>query len=94
MHQSLDYLYAELDRIGVRYFHTQANFFLIDVRQDADMVFENMLKKGVIVRSMHSYGYPEYIRINTGLPEENKRLVQALSRYFKCARLLLIKLIT
>ena len=80
VHEGLDYLYAELDRIGVRYFPTQANFFLIDAGQDADMVFENMLKKGVIVRSMSSYGYPEYIRINTGLPEENKRLIQAIKQ--------------
>jgi histidinol-phosphate aminotransferase len=80
VHEGLDYLYAELDRIGIRYFPTQANFFLIDAGQDADVVFENMLKKGVIVRSMSSYGYPEYIRINTGLPEENKRLVQAIEQ--------------
>ena len=80
VHEGLDYLYTELDRIGVRYFPTQANFFLIDAGQDADMVFENMLKKGIIVRSMSSYGYPEYIRINTGLPEENKRLIQAIEQ--------------
>ena len=33
---------------------------------------------GVIVRSMKSYGYPEYIRINAGLPEENARFIAAL----------------
>lgn len=82
VHEGLDFLYAELDRVGVRYFPTQANFFLIDAGQDADVVFENMLKKGVIVRSMSSYGYPEYIRVNTGLPEENKRLVQAIEQVF------------
>jgi len=82
VHEGLDFLYAELDRAGVRYFPTQANFFLIDAGQNADMVFENMLKKGVIVRSMSSYGYPEYIRVNTGLPEENKRLVQAIEQVF------------
>lgn len=80
VHESLDYLYAELDRIGLRYFPTQANFFLIDAGQDADMVFENMLKKGIIVRSMSSYGYPEYIRVNTGLAEENRRLIEALEQ--------------
>ncbi len=80
VHEGLDYLYAELDRIGIRYFPTQSNFLLIDAGQNADRVFENMLKKGVIVRSMSSYGYPEYIRINTGLPEENRRLVQALEQ--------------
>ena len=80
VHEGLDYLYTELDRIKVRYYPTQANFFLIDAGQDADMVFENMLRKGVIVRSMSSYGYPEQHRLNTGLPEENKRLVQALAQ--------------
>jgi histidinol-phosphate aminotransferase len=80
VHEGLNYLYAELDRIDVRYFPTQANFFLIDAGRNADMVFENMLRKGVIVRSMSSYGYPEYIRVNTGLPEENKRLIQALEQ--------------
>ena len=80
VHEGIDYLYAELDRMGVRYFPTQANFFLIDAKQDANTVFENMLKKGVIVRSMSSYGYPEYIRVNTGLAEENKRLIQVLEQ--------------
>lgn len=80
VHEGLDYLYTELDRIGVRYFPTQANFFLIDAGQDADVVFQNMLKKGVIIRSMSSYGYPEYIRVNTGIAEENKRLIEALEQ--------------
>jgi histidinol-phosphate aminotransferase len=80
VHDGLDYLYSELDRLGIRFFPTQANFFLIDAGRNADLVFEDMLKKGVIVRSMSSYGYPEYIRVNTGLPEENERLIQALSQ--------------
>ncbi len=78
VHEGLDYLYAELDNISISYFPTQANFFLIDTKQDADKVFEKMLKEGVIVRSMKSYGYPAYIRVNVGLPEENIRLVDAL----------------
>ena len=36
--------------------------------------------RGVIVRSMSSYGYPEHIRINVGLPEENRRFVEALQK--------------
>jgi len=80
VHDGLDYLYMEFDKIGIRYFPTHANFFLIDVRQNADWVFEAMLKTGVIVRSMSSYGYPTYIRVNTGLPEENRLLVQSLKQ--------------
>ena len=37
-----------------------------------------MLRKGVIVRSMTSYDYPEYIRVNAGLARENERFIRAL----------------
>ncbi len=78
--EGLDYLYGALDKLRVAYFPTQANFFLIDVKQDADEIFEKMLRQGVIVRSMYSYGYPEYIRITVGLPEENRRFIEAFEK--------------
>ncbi|MFZ5564714.1 MAG: histidinol-phosphate transaminase [Thermodesulfobacteriota bacterium] len=78
VHEGLQYFYREMDRLGIRYFPTQANFFLVDVKRDADAVFRELLKKGVIIRSMVSYGYPDYIRVTVGLPEENARLLKAL----------------
>ena len=80
VHEGLDYLYDALDTLGVTYFSTQTNFFLIDVRKDADEIYEDMLRQGVIVRSMKSYGYPNYIRINVGLHEENVRFLKALEK--------------
>ncbi len=80
IHEGLDYLYAELDKRELAYFPTQANFFLIDVGQAADRVFERMLHQGVIVRSMRAYGFPEYIRVNVGLPKENQRFLDALDK--------------
>jgi histidinol-phosphate aminotransferase len=80
VHEGLDFLYDALDGLGIRYFPTQANFFLIDVRKDADEIYESMLRQGVIVRSMKSYGYPNYIRINVGLHEENMRFLKALEK--------------
>jgi len=78
IHKGLDQLYQALDDRGVQYFPSQANFFLIDVGRPADEVFEAMLHKGVIVRSMRAYGYPTYIRLTVGLPEENRRFLNAL----------------
>ena len=78
IHEGLDFMYSALDRLGIKYFPTQANFFLIDVERDADEVFEKMLTYGVIIRSMTSYGYPHYIRVNTGLREENAGFIKAL----------------
>lgn len=78
VHRGLDVLYAGLSRLGLTYFTTQANFFLIDVRQPAQAVFEKMLHQGVIVRSMKAYGFPTYIRVNVGLEKENQRFLKAL----------------
>ena len=80
VHEGLDFLYDALDGLGIRYFPAQTNFFLIDVRKDADEVYESMLRQGVIVRSMKSYGYPNYIRINVGLHEENVRFLKAIEK--------------
>ncbi len=38
-----------------------------------------MLSRGVIVRAMNAYGYPNFIRITVGLPAENERFVAALA---------------
>ncbi len=78
VHQGLDFLYTELSRRGLRYYPSQANFFLIDVGRPADRVFQALLRQGVIVRPMGAYGYPAFIRLSVGLPEENRRFLRAL----------------
>jgi histidinol-phosphate aminotransferase len=80
VHEGLDFLFRELNRMGVACFPTQANFFLLDVKRNADEVFQALLREGVIVRSMSSYGYPTYVRVNAGLPEENARFIEALEK--------------
>ncbi|RPH49573.1 MAG: histidinol-phosphate transaminase [Desulfobacteraceae bacterium] len=80
VHNELDFMYRSLNNKGIKYFPTQSNFFLIDTAKNADDVFENMLKLGVIVRSMTSYGYPGYIRVSIGLHEENVRFIKALEK--------------
>lgn len=80
VHEGLDFLYDALDGLGIKYFPTQANFLLIDVEKDADEVFEDMLRLGVIVRSMVSYGYPEYIRVSVGLHDEIVRFLETLKK--------------
>lgn len=78
VHDGLAFLFGALTDMGIRHFPTQSNFFLIDVARDAETVFQAMLRLGVIVRSMKGYGYPQYIRVNVGTPEENQRFIEAL----------------
>ena len=46
----------------------------------AKKTYELMLREGVIVRSMDSYGLRDHIRVNVGLPEENERFINTLRK--------------
>ena len=59
---------------------TQANFILIRVPRPGQEVFQAMLRQGVIIRAMDAYGLPDYIRVNVGLPQENRRFLEALKK--------------
>lgn len=78
----LKYLYKELDSLGFEYVPTETNFFLIKVG-DGKKVYNELLKKGVIVRPMASYGLGDYIRLTVGLPEENERFIKAFAEVVK-----------
>ena len=74
------YLYKNLDDMGLEYLPSETNFFLIKVPSGAKNIYNLMLREGVIIRSMESYGLSEYIRINVGLPEENERFIKSLKK--------------
>ncbi len=76
----LEFLYSQLDRIGLEYLTTQTNFFLLKTPIGAEKTYTRMLREGVIVRSMESFGLKDYIRVNVGLPEENKRFIETLEK--------------
>jgi histidinol-phosphate aminotransferase len=73
-------LYGEFERLGLRYIPTQTNFVLFEVPADAKVVFEAMLRRGVIVRAMNAYGLNRHMRVNVGLPRENQRFVTTLEQ--------------
>jgi len=73
----LAYLEAGFKRLGVPFVPTNANFILADVG-DSATTFEELLRRGVIVRPMTGYGFPRHVRISVGLPDENRKLMAAL----------------
>ncbi len=76
--ESRQYLYREFDRLGLKYTPSYANFVWVDLGQECRAVFTELLKRGVIVRTGDIFGAPTHIRVTTGLPEQNQRLVAAL----------------
>lgn len=68
------YLYRELERRGLSFVPTEANFVYMPV-EDSASLYDSLLRKGVIIRPMG----PKAVRVTIGLPEENARFIEALS---------------
>ena len=45
---------------------------------EAEKIVSELLKAGIIVRHLKSFGWPNYIRISAGLKRENERLIDQL----------------
>jgi histidinol-phosphate aminotransferase len=75
-----DLICRGLERLGLTFAPSQANFLLIRVPRPGQEVFQAMLREGVIIRAMDAYGFSDYIRVNIGLPEENRRFLEVLHK--------------
>lgn len=69
-----DFLYKEFDSLGIKYIPTEANFIYFQAGEDGKRIFDAMLKQGVIIRHIGGAN----LRVTVGLPEENRRFVEAL----------------
>ena len=74
------YLKEELELLKVQYIASAANFIttIWESENRANSLTENLLKKGVIVRQLTSFGWPNYIRVSIGLEEENEKFIKSL----------------
>ncbi len=62
---------------------TQANFLMIQLPFSAHDAFEGLAKRGLIVRSLASFGLSDAIRVTIGTPPQNQAFVQALISVLK-----------
>ena len=74
------WLEAELSRLGLSFIPSIGNFVSVEMPGDAAPVYQALLREGVIVRPVGGYGLPRHLRVSVGLPEENRRFVEALER--------------
>ena len=70
------YLYGEFSRLGLEYVPTEANFILFDAGRDEKQLFQDLLRRGVIIRG--GFGYPTKLRVTIGTRYQNERFIEAL----------------
>ena len=78
------FLYRELDKMGLFYVPSQANFIFMDLGKDSKEVLQGLLREGVIIRPGYIWGYPTFSRVTVGTAEDNKRFIEALKKVLQC----------
>ena len=68
-----------MKKLGCTSYPSHTNFLLIDVKTDAEILSRSLLSKGVIVRSMVSYGLCDCIRVSVGTNRENEKFLNVLA---------------
>ncbi|PWU07091.1 MAG: histidinol-phosphate transaminase [Verrucomicrobia bacterium] len=76
------FLQEQFAELGWEFVPSHANFVLTRTG-NGDQTFRALLQGGIIVRSMRSYGLPEWIRVSVGTPAQNERLITTLKKLYR-----------
>jgi len=72
------FLYGEFEEMGLKFWPTEANFIWVDLGKSCREVFQQMLRKGIIIRTGDIFGYDTFARITIGTKEQNQKLIEVL----------------
>ena len=80
VHQEKEYLYEQLQRLGIQHWKTQANFILIQPAMNPVVLEAALLQEGVMVRPVAGFGAPNCVRVTIGNREANEAFLQGLKK--------------
>jgi histidinol-phosphate aminotransferase len=69
---------AALDKNGVSYLESQANFLCVETKGPAGDAVSALQQQGITVRDLSSFGLPGHVRITLGEPELMERIADIL----------------
>jgi histidinol-phosphate aminotransferase len=64
--------------LGLTWIPSAGNFVSVNLDQPGVLIYEKLLRKGVIVRPVDVYEMPNFLRISIGTPTENAKFLNAL----------------
>jgi len=76
-------IYQGLKKLGLSFVESSTNFILVDTGRNGDKVTEELMKRGVIVRSAANYGYPTCFRVTVGTSAQNRKFLKAMEEIFR-----------
>ena len=74
------WLSDRLTELGWRVYPSQTNFVFVDTGREAAPLADAARAAGFIIRAGAGWGYPGFLRISLGTPEQNAALVEVLKK--------------
>ena len=71
-------LMAGLKKLGLTTLPTEANFICFKVPRPAVELCEDLMKRGMIIRPLKSFGLPDWCRVTIGTAEQNRFFLREL----------------
>ncbi|MCZ7575121.1 MAG: histidinol-phosphate transaminase [Ardenticatenaceae bacterium] len=81
-----EFLYQGFAELDISYLPSQTNFIAFDPTVDTQVLFDDLLKEGVIVRPLAAFRLPTHARVTVGTHEQNERFLAALRRVLERMR--------
>lgn len=81
VHEGRKFLADAFDNFGIKYWPSQANFFLIDPPLPEMEFTDKLMEHGIMVRPVSQFGAPGKVRITIGNPEANQALAKTLQKF-------------
>ena len=72
--------YEAFERLNIPYWKSQGNFILFQPPMNDKVFVERILKEGIMVRPVASFGAPDCVRVTIGTTEANKAFINGLER--------------
>ncbi len=76
--ESIDRMEAYFEKQGLDYIKSYANFVFVDCKLHSKTMFEELMKRGVIVRPGYFWGWDNWIRVSTGTLEQTQFFLEKL----------------
>ncbi|QQY80117.1 histidinol-phosphate aminotransferase [Keratinibaculum paraultunense] len=77
-YKSLKIMEEAFDDLGLEYVKSNANFTWVNIGISSKDVFEELLKRGVIIRPGHLWGWDNWLRVSTGTVEQTEKFITEL----------------
>jgi len=80
--RGLAFVTNALRELDMEVIPSETNFVMLvrKSREDAHVLYDELLKQGIIIRPLKSFGLPHCVRITIGTDEENQLLIEAVKK--------------